>query len=226
MNQMLTFFSMLSKILILKSNKQRKLFCGRTDSGKTSILNCLFRLYDYQKGQIFIDNIDIQNMSLKELRKKMAILPQFGFLYNATLRDNIDPIYQIPDKEIQRCIQTVQEDGQLNSNDCFQELDFEVQESGKNLSNGQKQIINFIRVALKQTETICLDESTSNMDPKTDELIHKKLFELSEGKTLLVITHRLENIHKFDRIVVLESGRIVEEGNYQQLRQQQGEFFN
>ncbi|KAL4453909.1 hypothetical protein ABPG74_003792 [Tetrahymena malaccensis] len=211
----------------LKIRRGEKIaFCGRTGSGKTSILNCLFRLYDYQKGQIFINNTNIQNISLKELRNKMAIIPQFGFLYNATLRDNIDPINEIPDEDIQRCIQSIQENGQLNSNDCFQELDFEIQESGKNLSNGQKQIINFIRVALRQTDIICLDEATSNMDPKTDELIHKKLFELSEGKTLLVITHRLENIHKFDRIVVLDSGRIVEVGNYDQLRQIEGGFFN
>ncbi|EAR92658.2 ABC transporter C family protein (macronuclear) [Tetrahymena thermophila SB210] len=211
----------------LKIRKGEKVaFCGRTGSGKTSILNCLFRLYDYQKGQIFIDNTDILSMSLKELRKKMAIIPQFGFLYNATLRDNIDPVNEISEEEIQRCIQSIQEEGQLNSNDCFQELDFEIQEGGKNLSNGQKQIINFIRVALRQTEIICLDEATSNMDPKTDELIHEKLFELSEGKTLLVITHRLENIHKFDRIVVLDSGRIVEVGNYDQLRQIEGGFFN
>ncbi|KAL4497792.1 hypothetical protein ABPG72_000547 [Tetrahymena utriculariae] len=211
----------------LKIRKGEKVaFCGRTGSGKTSILNCLFRLYDYQKGQIFIDNTDILNISLKELRKKMAIIPQFGFLFNATLRDNIDPINEISDEEIQRCTQSIQEEGQLNTNDCFQELDFEIQEGGKNLSNGQKQIINYIRVALRQTEIICLDEATSNMDPKTDELIHEKLFELSEGKTLLVITHRLENIHKFDRIVVLDSGKIVEVGNYEQLKQIEGGFFN
>ncbi|KAL4453906.1 hypothetical protein ABPG74_003789 [Tetrahymena malaccensis] len=211
----------------LKIRKGEKVaFCGRTGSGKTSILNCLFRLYDYQKGQICIENTDILKMSLKDLRKKMAIIPQFGFLYNATLRDNIDPINEISDEEIQRCIQSIQEEGQLNSNDCFQELDFEIQEGGKNLSNGQKQIINFIRVALRQADIICLYEATSNMDPKTDELIHNKLFELSEGKTLLVITHRLENIHKFDKIVVIDSGRIVEVGNYEQLRQIEGGFFN
>ena len=106
------------------------------------------------------------------------------------------------------------------------DLEIEVENSGGNLSNGERQIINFLRVVLRQQRIICLDEATSNMDPKTDQLLHDKLFEFAEGKTLLVITHRLENIDKFDKVVVMEKGEIVEMGHVSQLRQKKDGFFN
>jgi ABC-type bacteriocin/lantibiotic exporter with double-glycine peptidase domain len=82
--------------------------------------------------------------------------------------------------------------------------DFEVENSGNNLSNGQKQIINFLRILINEHEIVCLDEATSNMDPISDQLVHDKLFEFCQSKTLLVITHRLENIDKFDTIIVMD----------------------
>ncbi|EGR33825.1 hypothetical protein IMG5_035900, partial [Ichthyophthirius multifiliis] len=84
---------------------------------------------------------------------------------------------------------------------------------GTSLSNGQKQIINFLRIILRDSNIICLDEATSNMDPQTDQELHDQLFRLAENKTLIVITHRLENIDKFDRVVVLDNGSIVECGH-------------
>jgi ABC-type bacteriocin/lantibiotic exporter with double-glycine peptidase domain len=82
--------------------------------------------------------------------------------------------------------------------------DFEVENSGNNLSNGQKQIINFLRILINEHEIVCLDEATSNMDPTSDQLVHDKLFEFCQYKTLIVITHRLENIDKFDTIIVMD----------------------
>jgi len=106
------------------------------------------------------------------------------------------------------------------------ELDFGIEQSGENLSNGEKQIVNFLRVILRETEIICLDEASSNMDPKTDALLHEQIVKFAENKTLIVITHRLENIELFDRVVVMENGRVVECGNVKELRGIVGGFFN
>ncbi|KAL4479534.1 hypothetical protein ABPG72_018520 [Tetrahymena utriculariae] len=200
-------------------------FCGRTGSGKTSIFNCLYRLYSIQKGDIFIQGSNIQNLSLKQLRDKISIIPQFGFLFKASLRDNLDPLQNRSKEEISDIAK--QYELSLDMQDKARlDLNFEIEESGKNLSNGQKQILNFLRVAINNRELICLDEATSNMDPKTNTLISNKIFELSLGKTLLVITHRLENIEKYDRIIVMDNGQIVESGTYQQLIQIEDSFFN
>ncbi|EAS07787.3 ABC transporter family protein (macronuclear) [Tetrahymena thermophila SB210] len=200
-------------------------FCGRTGSGKTSIFNCLFRLYSISKGDIFIEGQNIQNLSLKQLRDKISIIPQFGFLFNASLRDNLDPLQIHSTEEISKIAKSYELSLDVQNKSPL-DLNFEIEQSGKNLSNGQKQVLNFLRVAINNRELICLDEATSNMDPQTNSLISDKIFELSQGKTLLVITHRLENIEKYDRIIVMDNGQIVESGNYQQLLSIEGGFFN
>ncbi|KAL4440934.1 hypothetical protein ABPG74_009347 [Tetrahymena malaccensis] len=214
----------------LKIKKGEKIaICGRTGSGKTSILNALFRLYQFQKGKIFINNKDIENMSLKELRLSMSVIPQFGFIYNSTLRNNIDPLQEIEDQEIYNLLQSLSDEFQqddINYQNNFKDLNFEIHESGKNLSNGQKQIINFLRVALRDSEIIFLDEATSNMDPLADRIVHDRLFGLGKDNTLIVITHRLENIDRFDKIIVMDQGAIVEQGTKQELQQIQNGYFN
>ncbi|KAL4495492.1 hypothetical protein ABPG72_020233 [Tetrahymena utriculariae] len=222
-------------------------FCGRTGSGKTSILNVLFGMYPIQKGRIFINNKNINVLTLKNLRSQMSIIPQFGFLYNATLRDNLDPLNSISqsrmndivqqshlnlskNQKIQAQFDSNQQDLQsknLRKQKAISESDlsFQIEEGGKNLSNGQKQMINFLRIVLRDSEIICLDEATSNMDPSTDVLLHQKLFDFAKEKTLIVITHRLENIEKFDRVFVLDQGVIVESGHASELKKIQGGFF-
>eukprot|EP01016_Furgasonia_blochmanni_P035278 TRINITY_DN3891_c0_g1_i6.p1 TRINITY_DN3891_c0_g1~~TRINITY_DN3891_c0_g1_i6.p1 ORF type:complete len:126 (+),score=38.26 TRINITY_DN3891_c0_g1_i6:62-439(+) len=105
-------------------------------------------------------------------------------------------------------------------------LDFKVEKSGKNLSNGEKQIINFLRILLKDAQIICLDEATSNMDPQTDDELHHALFEYVKDKTLIVITHRLERIAEYDKIIVMDRGEIAECGTYQELKERRGGFFS
>ncbi|KAL4486709.1 hypothetical protein ABPG72_022184 [Tetrahymena utriculariae] len=252
------------KDICLKIKKGEKIaFCGRTGSGKTSILNTLFNMYPIQFGNIYVDGKNIKQFSLKQLRSKMSIIPQFGFLYNATLKDNLDPESQIPNEIIQRKINETNlrirdntHGGEIDQNnaedlseirqynnsnqDIIQinsrvenenkqaddNLDFEIEDGGQNLSNGEKQVVNFLRIILRETDIVCLDEATSNMDPKTDAELHKQIFKFAENRTLLVITHRLENIELFDRVVVLEKGRIVECGNVTELRNIEGGFFN
>jgi len=105
-------------------------------------------------------------------------------------------------------------------------LDLEIDNGGGNLSSGERQIVNFLRVILRNTDIICLDEASSNIDPNTNALLHQQIFKFAEDKTLLVITHRLENIDQFDRVVVMEKGKIVECGPIQQLRENKGGFFS
>ena len=101
-----------------------------------------------------------------------------------------------------------------------------IENGGENLSNGEKQIVNFFRVILRDIDIVCLDEASSNMDPKTDAMLHEQIFKFAKDKTLVVITHRLENIDLFDRVVVMDKGQIVECGPVEELRMAKGGFFN
>eukprot|EP01016_Furgasonia_blochmanni_P021957 TRINITY_DN2404_c0_g2_i2.p1 TRINITY_DN2404_c0_g2~~TRINITY_DN2404_c0_g2_i2.p1 ORF type:complete len:460 (+),score=71.36 TRINITY_DN2404_c0_g2_i2:66-1445(+) len=223
-------------------------FCGRTGSGKTSVLNALFRLYEIADGAIYVRGKNILNLSLAELRGSMAVIPQFGFLFQSTLRDNLDPTTSRSDEQIKQLIDKAGfkirgvNEGLSTYNDYDQiqlniekvskmmattnvNINYEIEKSGKNLSNGEKQIINFLRILIRDASIICLDEATSNMDPKTDQALHKALFEYCEGKTLIVITHRLETIREYDRVFVMDKGEILEQGNYEALKKNAKGFF-
>ncbi|KAL4482051.1 hypothetical protein ABPG73_000575 [Tetrahymena malaccensis] len=232
------------KGLSFKIKKGEKVaFYGRTGSGKTSVLNALFNLYQIDKGNIYIENKNTKLLSINELRSKLSIIPQFGFVYEGTLLNNLDPLNQIQKEDISKILsqsqltikgqnQNANLDQQQNSlNDNNDEinkvnLDFQISKSGQNLSNGEKQIINFFRILLQKADIVCLDEATSNMDPHADKLLHKHLFDFCKNKTLIVIAHRLENIKNFDRVFVMDSGNIVEEGHIDQLIQKENGFFS
>ncbi|KAL4477434.1 hypothetical protein ABPG74_002584 [Tetrahymena malaccensis] len=231
----------------LKIKKGEKIaFCGRTGSGKTSIFNTLFNMYPIQHGNIYLKGKNINSFCLKDLREQMSIIPQFGFLYNASLQDNLDPESKIPRQLIQQKVAEtnlkIRNHSESEENESIKQrqeseavdidsksdemLDFEIQEGGQNLSNGEKQVVNFLRIILRESDIVCLDEATSNMDPKTDAELHRQIFKFTENKTLLVITHRLENIEQYDRVAVLDQGRIVECGHVNDLRKLEGGFFN
>ncbi|EGR30166.1 hypothetical protein IMG5_139690 [Ichthyophthirius multifiliis] len=195
--------------------------CGRTGSGKTSFLNALFNMYPIQQGNIFVNGVDIDELTLKQLRNQISVIPQFGFLYQANLLQNLDPEGKYTDQFI---LNKIKESKLSLKNQDYQ--DFQILQGGQNISCGEKQIINFLRIILKNTNIICLDEATSNTDPITDSQINEQLFAFAENKTLIVITHRLENIEKYDRVVVLSQGQIVECGNVQELKQIQNGFSN
>ncbi|KAL4463783.1 hypothetical protein ABPG72_012401 [Tetrahymena utriculariae] len=233
----------------LKIKKGEKIaFCGRTGSGKTSIFNTLFNMYPIQHGNIYLKGKNIQSFCLKDLRQQISIIPQFGFLYNASLQDNLDPEGTIRRQVIRQKVEETNlkirnhlesesdetsKQKQMNESEIVnieqqndEILDFQIEEGGQNLSNGEKQIVNFLRIILREADIVCLDEATSNMDPKTDAELHKQIFKFTENKTLLVITHRLENIEQYDRVAVLDQGRIVECGHVNDLRKKEGGFFN
>ncbi|CAD8191591.1 unnamed protein product [Paramecium octaurelia] len=199
---------------------QKIAIIGRTGSGKTSILNVLQGLYPFYSGDLYINGINVNQQSLKQWRSQMSIIPQFGFLFSASVKENLDPEGRYTDQQIEKFIQNTQFYKQRNSNiNSLMYLDykFDISQNGANLSCGEKQVLNFLRIVLQNKDIICLDEATSNMDPYTNQLLNESLIEFSKSKTLLVITHRLENIQQYDQIVVMEQGEIVEQGSYQEL---------
>ncbi|CAD8098263.1 unnamed protein product [Paramecium primaurelia] len=205
----------------LKIAKGQKIaIIGRTGSGKTSILNVLQGLYHFQQGDLLINGINVNQLSLKNWRSQLSIIPQFGFLFSANVKENLDPEGRFTDQQIEKFIQNTQFYQERNNNiNSLNYLDtkFNISQNGANLSCGEKQVLNFLRIVLLNKDIVCLDEATSNMDPYTNQLLNENLIEFTKDKTLLVITHRLENIQQYDQIVVMEEGEIIEQGNYQEL---------
>jgi len=224
--------------------------CGRTGSGKTTILNSLLKFYEVHKGEIKFYDENIENLCKQDLRSHIAVIPQFGFMYEATLKDNLDPYGIVPKENLAKVLEKGKEfmrkaaekhkeektdgeamniinleEGETQQSDRIFDEGFIIEKGGSNLSNGEKQIINFMRVLLRNSNVVFLDEATSNVDPVTDELMHQALFEMCQNKTLIVITHRLDYLKYYDRVILLEGGEIVDEGNYEELMlKQNGKF--
>jgi len=151
-------------------------------------------------------------------------------MYEASLQENLDPYGEMNPEKMQRVLKkgkeilekalkrSNEEEGQDHEEkvEIFDE-GFVIERGGQNLSNGEKQLVSFLRILLRDSEVIFLDEATSNVDPTTDELMHKALFEMCEGRTLIVITHRLEYLKHYDRIILLDNGEIVDKGTYQEV---------
>ncbi|KAM3127677.1 hypothetical protein pb186bvf_020220 [Paramecium bursaria] len=188
---------------------QKVAFCGRTGSGKSSIFNLMVRLYEHLDGQISVYGNDIRNYSINQLRSMINVLPQQGLIIKGNVRKNIDPLNKLTEAQIQQY------------SDKFK-INFT--KDSQNLSQGERQLVNFIQSMIVEKEIILIDEATSNMDPDTNNFIMKTVFEMAEGKTLMLISHRLENLQKFDMIYVLENGKIVENGTYKQLISNEGAF--
>lgn len=196
-------------------------FVGPSGAGKTTLCSLLPRFYDVDEGAITIDGIDIRDMTLASLRARIGIVQQDVFLFGGSIRDNI--AYGRLDAtqgEIEEAARRARLDGLIGSLPAG--YDTIIGERGVKLSGGQKQRLSIARIFLKNPPIIILDEATSSLDTQTEREIQQSLAELAEGRTTLVIAHRLATIRHADRIVVLDRGRVAEEGSHGHLLEKNG----
>ncbi|UCC94928.1 MAG: ABC transporter ATP-binding protein [Candidatus Omnitrophota bacterium] len=198
---------------------------GPTGAGKTTVINLLMRFYDSPSSAIFIDNIDIREFTTKSLRAHIALVTQESLLFNDTLRNNIT--YGLEGRVSEDQLIDIAKKARLY--DFITKLpkgfDTEIGDRGMKLSGGEKQRVAIARALLKNTEILILDEATSSMDTHTEQLIQEAIGEAVRGKTTIVIAHRLSTIKHADKIVVIENGRVVEEGSLNELLKKRGAFY-
>ena len=199
-------------------------FVGSTGSGKTSIINLINRFYEYQKGDILIDDVDIRDYNSSDLRKNIGLVSQDVFLFSDSILNNIT-LYNdnISEEEVWSSIRKVGAEKFINS--LPGKLSFNVKERGGSLSVGQRQLISCIRIMLYDPKIILLDEATSSVDSDTELMIQNAISEILKNRTSIVVAHRLSTIKEVDKIIVIESGEIKEVGNHDQLLKKGG-FYN
>lgn len=195
-------------------------FVGPTGAGKSSIIRLLCRLYEINKGKIIVDGIDIRDLPQAELRRHIGVILQDSFLFSGDVKTNIslgesyglhDIISAAERTNVARFIEQLPEG-----------YDTQLRERGTNLSGGQKQLLAFARVAIRNPKILVLDEATASLDVGTEALIQEALDRLLAGRTAIIIAHRLSTIKNVDRILVLKRGEIVESGSHEELLRQNG----
>ena len=196
---------------------------GATGAGKSSVINLLNRFYEYNKGGISIDNIDVRDYELTSLRKNIGVVLQDVFLFSDTLANNIS----LNNPEITR-EQIVEAAKVVGAHDFIIKLpngyDYNAMERGTMLSVGQRQLISFIRAYVYNPKILVLDEATSSIDTESEKLIQNAIDLLTKNRTSIIIAHRLATIQKADKIIVMDKGEIIEMGNHQELLKQNGQY--
>jgi ATP-binding cassette subfamily B multidrug efflux pump len=196
---------------------------GHTGSGKSSILNLLFRFYDTDQGRILVGGRDIRSISRQQLRQHMGIVLQDPFLFSGTIASNVSLDHpEITREAIVRALQDVGAYEMLMR--LPQGLDEPVLEKGSTLSAGQRQLISFARALVYNPAILILDEATANIDTETEAIIQEAMNVLKRGRTTFIIAHRLSTIRHADQILLLDHGRIVERGDHEQLMKLQGKY--
>ena len=196
---------------------------GHTGAGKTTIASLLTRFYDIQKGQIFLDGVDIADMDLDDLRSRFAVVLQDVFMFSGTIRSNIKLGSDISDENVLRAANNVNLGPYLESLKLG--LDHPVNERGTTLSVGQRQLVAFARSLAHDPEILILDEATSSVDTETEIQIRKAIDYLMTGRTSIIIAHRLSTIERCDKIIVMHKGKVREIGSHQELLAERGIYY-
>lgn len=198
---------------------------GQTGSGKTSIINVLMRFYEFGTGEILIDDRDIRDYPLEELRAKIGLVLQEPYMFYGTVKSNIRMFNdQITDEQVKQAAKFVNADQFILN--LPGKYDAKVIERGASYSTGQKQLIAFARTVATDPKILILDEATSNIDTETEKMIQEGLDKIQQGRTTIAIAHRLSTIQNADQILVLSQGRIVERGTNDELLKSRGMYYD
>lgn len=202
---------------------ERIAFVGHTGAGKTSLMSALARLYEFQRGEILIGGVDLRQFRLQDLRTSVGMVLQEPFIFSGTLLDNIRLGHQeISEERVgEMCRQLGMETWVRSLAGGYQES---LRERGSNLSTGQKQLLACARILVQDPKILVLDEATSSMDPQTEWLVRQALRKIMEGRTTLMIAHRLATVQDVERVVVLHHGQVVESGTHRELMKQRGQY--
>lgn len=197
---------------------------GATGAGKTSVLKLLSRLYDVQGGQVLLDGVDVRDYPQRELRRRIGVVSQDVFLFEGDILSNIKLGARVLTDE-----QAMSAARELHLEQVVARFPAgfaePVRERGKNLSSGEKQLLSFARVLAQEPSVLLLDEATSNVDTHTEHLLQEAVQRLMQGRTSLIVAHRLSTIRDADRILVFQKGEVVETGTHDELMQRKGVYF-
>lgn len=196
---------------------------GRTGAGKSSITLALFRIIEASGGSIEIDGVDISTIGLFNLRNSLSIIPQDPVLFNGDIRENLDPFATVSDDELWSALERVNLKPYIAT--LTGGLSSAVLQNGENFSVGQRQLICLARALIRKTRIIVLDEATSSIDVSSDAIIQKTIREMKEC-TLVCVAHRINTLMDYDRILVLDQGRVTEIGSPAELLASKGQFYS
>ncbi|KAF1295800.1 multidrug ABC transporter ATP-binding protein [Enterococcus sp. JM4C] len=213
--------NVLNNISFIANPGETVALVGHTGSGKSSIINVLMRFYEFYEGQILIDDIDIRDFSIEELRRKMGLVLQDAFMFYGDIAGNIRMLNpDITDHQIREAAKFVQADKFIET--LPNDYHAKVIERGASYSSGQRQLISFARTIVTNPKVLVLDEATANIDTETEGLIQEGLANMRQGRTTIAIAHRLSTIRDANLILVLDKGHIVERGSHDELLVEDG----
>jgi len=203
---------------------QKIAFVGGTGAGKTTVINLINRFYDVQQGDILYDGIPINDISKQSLRRSMTIVLQETHLFTGTVMDNIR--YGCLDATDDDCVKAAQ---LVGAHDFIRRLangyQTMLQGDGGNLSQGERQLLAIARAAVANPPVLILDEATSSIDTRTEQLVQRGMDSIMQGRTTFVIAHRLSTVRNADQIIVMDHGRIVEHGSHEELIALRGQYY-